>query len=216
MLGVVRREGDRFWLSPVDKRERRELAIHELKEAGPGDLVLCEVSGRPPRVSARVDAVLGDPFAPRSFSLIAIHKHGLRAEFAQEAIDVVVQARLARTLVVPSDISPLGVDIPIDGTKILFFGHSQGGLNGPLFLATDDAARGAVLSGSAGIIAIALVEKEEPFDVSALIELILDVELEDEGWDTFHPVATTIETDDDGLLNRHSIPNHRMLNEAIR
>ena len=70
VLGVVRREGDRFWLSPVDKRERRELAIHELKEAGPGDLVLCEVSGRPPRVSARVDAVLGDPFAPRSFSLI--------------------------------------------------------------------------------------------------------------------------------------------------
>ncbi|HEX6742445.1 MAG TPA: VacB/RNase II family 3'-5' exoribonuclease, partial [Sphingomicrobium sp.] len=87
VLGVVRRDGDRFWLSPVDKRERRELAIHELKDAEPGDLVLCEVSGRPPRVSARVDAVLGDPFAPRSFSLIAIHKHGLRAEFAQEAID---------------------------------------------------------------------------------------------------------------------------------
>jgi ribonuclease R len=87
VLGVVRQEGERFWLSPVDKRERRELAIHELKEAGPGDLVLCEVSGRPPRVSVRVDAVLGDPFAPRSFSLIAIHKHGLRAEFAQEAID---------------------------------------------------------------------------------------------------------------------------------
>src|SRR5205085_218700 len=80
VLGVVRRDGDKFWLSPVDKRERRELAIHELKDAEVGDLVLCEVSGRPPRVSARVDAVLGDPFAPRSFSLIAIHKHGLRAE----------------------------------------------------------------------------------------------------------------------------------------
>ena len=87
VLGVVRQEGERFWLSPVDKRERRELFIGELKDAQPGDLVLCEVSGRPPRVSARVDAVLGDPFAPRSFSLIAIHKHGLRAEFAQEAID---------------------------------------------------------------------------------------------------------------------------------
>ncbi len=87
VLGVVRRDGDKYWLSPVDKRERREFAIHELKDAEPGDLVLCEVSGRPPRVSARVDAVLGDPFAPRSFSLIAIHKHGLRAEFAQEAID---------------------------------------------------------------------------------------------------------------------------------
>src|SRR5574338_960870 len=87
VLGVVKREGERFWLSPVDKRERREFAIHDLKDAQAGDLVLCEVTGRPPRVSACVDAVLGDPFAPRSFSLIAIHKHGLRAEFSQEAID---------------------------------------------------------------------------------------------------------------------------------
>ena len=87
VLGVVKREGTRFWLSPVDKKERRELAIAELKDAEAGDLVLCEVAGRPPRVSARVDAVLGDPFAPRSFSLIAIHKHGLRHEFDRQAID---------------------------------------------------------------------------------------------------------------------------------
>ena len=87
VLGVVRRDGERHWLSPVDKRERRELAIVDLKDAEAGDLVLCEVTGRPPRVNARVDAVLGDPFAPRSFSLIAIHKHGLRHEFAKEAID---------------------------------------------------------------------------------------------------------------------------------
>src|SRR6476659_2063417 len=87
VLGVVKREGPRFWLSPVDKRERLELAMVDVKDAEVGDLVLCEVTGRPPRVSARVDAVLGDPFAPRSFSLIAIHKHGLRHEFAQEAID---------------------------------------------------------------------------------------------------------------------------------
>jgi ribonuclease R len=87
VLGVVKQEGERFWLSPVDKRERRELFISEVKDAQPGDLVLCEVTGRPPRISARVDAVLGDPFAPRSYSLIAIHRHGLRHEFAQEAID---------------------------------------------------------------------------------------------------------------------------------
>ena len=86
-LGVIRKEGTRFWLSPVEKKERRELAVSELKDAEPGDLVLGEVSGRPPRVTVKVDAVLGDPFAPRSFSLIAIHKHGLRHEFAQDAID---------------------------------------------------------------------------------------------------------------------------------
>ena len=85
-LGVVKRDGERFWLSPVDKRERRELPIADLKDAQVGDLVLCEVSGRPPRINARVDAVLGDPFAPKSFSLIAIHKHGLRHEFREEAI----------------------------------------------------------------------------------------------------------------------------------
>ncbi|MGH6658465.1 MAG: ribonuclease R family protein, partial [Sphingomicrobium sp.] len=87
VLGVVRQEGTRFWLTPVDKRERRELAISELKDAQVGDLVLTEVTGRPPRVTARVDAILGDPFAPRSFSLIAIHKFGLRHTFNADVID---------------------------------------------------------------------------------------------------------------------------------
>src|SRR6187401_2795546 len=87
VLGVLRKEGTRFWLTPVEKKERRELAVSDVKDGEAGDLVLCEVSGRGPRVTARVDAVLGDPFAPRSFSLIAIHKHGLRHEFEQAAID---------------------------------------------------------------------------------------------------------------------------------
>ena len=86
VLGVVRREGDSYYLTPVDKKERRELPISDLKDAQEGDLVLAEPSGRPPRVTARVDAILGDPFAPRSFSLIAIHKYGLRDEFRTEAV----------------------------------------------------------------------------------------------------------------------------------
>jgi ribonuclease R len=86
VLGVVRKEGERHFLTPVDKKERRELPISDLKDAQPGDLVLAEPSGRPPRTTARVDAILGDPFAPRSFSLIAIHKFGLRDEFRTEAI----------------------------------------------------------------------------------------------------------------------------------
>jgi ribonuclease R len=88
ILGVVHQDEDgRKWLKPVDKRERRLLPLSELGEAEVGDLVLAEPSGRPPRVSAKVDAVLGDPFAPRSFSLIAIHKHGLPHEFADEVIE---------------------------------------------------------------------------------------------------------------------------------
>ncbi|HWT13915.1 MAG TPA: VacB/RNase II family 3'-5' exoribonuclease, partial [Allosphingosinicella sp.] len=77
VLGVVHREGTSHWLRPVEKKERRELPISDLGEARVGDLVLAEKTGRPPRLSARVDTILGDPFAPRSFSLIAIHKHDI-------------------------------------------------------------------------------------------------------------------------------------------
>jgi ribonuclease R len=87
VLGVVHREGDILWLRPVEKKERRELQISDVGRAEPGDLVLAEKSGRPPRITARVTEVLGDPFAPRSFSLIAIHKHGIPHEFSDRVIE---------------------------------------------------------------------------------------------------------------------------------
>jgi ribonuclease R len=86
VLGVVHKEGAGHWLRPVEKKERRELPIAELGEAQPGDLVLAEKVGRPPRLAARVDTILGDPFAPRSFSLIAIHKHDIPHEFPDAVI----------------------------------------------------------------------------------------------------------------------------------
>ncbi len=85
VLGVLRKEGSRFWLTPVEKKERRELAVSDTGEGEAGDLVLCEVQGRPPK--ARVDAVLGDPFAPKSFSLIAIHKYELPHTFSDAVLE---------------------------------------------------------------------------------------------------------------------------------
>ncbi len=86
ILGVLREEGGKLWLIGVDKRERREHQVSDAGGASPGDLVLAEKTGRPPRITARVTQVLGDPFAPRSFSMIAIHKLGIPVEFAPEAI----------------------------------------------------------------------------------------------------------------------------------
>ncbi len=86
VLGVVHQEGERLWLKPVDKRERREWPISDVGEAAVGDLVLAQKSGRPPRISARVTERLGDPFAPRSFSLVAIHKFGIPDVFSEEAV----------------------------------------------------------------------------------------------------------------------------------
>ncbi|HEU0135157.1 MAG TPA: RNB domain-containing ribonuclease, partial [Allosphingosinicella sp.] len=86
VLGVVHQEAQGFWLRPVEKKERRELAISDIGDARPGDLVLAEKVGRPPRLTARVSEILGDPFAPRSFSLIAIHKHGIPHEFPDAVV----------------------------------------------------------------------------------------------------------------------------------
>lgn len=85
MLGVVAKdERGKLILRPVDKRIRHETLISDHGDAQPGDLVLVEKSGRPPRITARVTEVLGDPFQPRSFSLIAIHKYGIPDEFPEE------------------------------------------------------------------------------------------------------------------------------------
>ncbi len=86
MLGVVAKdERGKLILRPVDKRIRKETHISDHGDAVPGDLVLAEKTGRPPRITARVTQVLGDPFLPRSFSLIAIHKYGIPNEFPEEA-----------------------------------------------------------------------------------------------------------------------------------
>jgi ribonuclease R len=91
VLGVLRGEGDKLWLTGVEKKDRREYPVSDAGGAEPGDLVMCEVGGRPPRVTVRVVERLGDPFAPRSFSLIAIHKLGIPDIFKQEALDEAVR-----------------------------------------------------------------------------------------------------------------------------
>jgi len=87
MIGVLRGEGAQLWLQGVDKKERREFAVSDAGDAQAGDLVLAEKAGRPPRITAKVVQRLGDPFAPRSFSLIAIHKLGIPDVFSPDALD---------------------------------------------------------------------------------------------------------------------------------
>ncbi|MBY8826692.1 ribonuclease R family protein [Hephaestia mangrovi] len=87
MLGVLREEGGGLWLQGVEKKERRDFAVSDAGDAQPGDLVRAEKTGRGPRVSAKVVEVLGDPFAPRSFSLIAIEKLGIPDTFSDRVLE---------------------------------------------------------------------------------------------------------------------------------
>ncbi len=86
VLGVLEKDrNDRFWLKPVEKSVRRDWAVSDPGEAQPGQLVMAEVQGRAGQVKARVTEVLGEPLAPKSFSLIAIHKYGIPCHMPAEA-----------------------------------------------------------------------------------------------------------------------------------
>ena len=84
---MLREEAGRFWLTSVDKKDRREMMVSDTGGAEAGDLVLAEKAGRPPRITAKVVERLGDPFAPRSFSLIAIHKFEIPDRFQPETLE---------------------------------------------------------------------------------------------------------------------------------
>jgi ribonuclease R len=78
LLGVVEIDGaGRPWLAPIDKRVRNSARISDLGSAEEGQLVVAERAGRSERSGVKVVEVVGDPLAPKSFSLIAIAKHGI-------------------------------------------------------------------------------------------------------------------------------------------
>lgn len=113
----------------------------------------------------------------------------------QGAIDEVQRARLFTEthLTVPAAVSVTGGEIAFDAGRLMYFGHSQGGLSGPLFLAADPAARGGVLSGASAIFAIALTEKTKPSpsvkSLVATVFLSLGTDEADE-ISVFHPAIS--------------------------
>ncbi|MEN7537191.1 ribonuclease R [Aurantiacibacter sp. DGU5] len=87
LLGVIELDNaGGVWLAPVDKRIRNSTRVSDRGEAEEGQLVLAEPVGRGARSTAKVVEVLGDPLAPRSYSLIAIHKHGIPNIFPEETL----------------------------------------------------------------------------------------------------------------------------------
>lgn len=103
VMGVIVREigpGGKalLMLRPTDKRARHDFALADAGDAEPGELVRAELSGRGAGVRAKVIERLGDPFAPRALSLIAISKHGIPHVFGGETLaEAAVAAKLPVT-----------------------------------------------------------------------------------------------------------------------
>ncbi|HTJ83388.1 MAG TPA: hypothetical protein VL400_16830, partial [Polyangiaceae bacterium] len=98
-------------------------------------------------------------------------------------LDEVQRARLFTDsdMRIPATIAVTQSEIRFDASKLMFFGHSQGSLNGPLFLAGSPAPLGAVLSGASGVIQITLLEKTQPEpSVATLVKTVFLQLLQDE------------------------------------
>ncbi|XXY20537.1 hypothetical protein WME88_12940 [Sorangium sp. So ce216] len=118
-----------------------------------------------------------------------------RTNARQSALDEVQRARLftESRMTVPAGVSSTGEEIRFDPSKLLFFGHSQGGLNGPLYLAADDSARGGVLSGASAVMSVTLLEKTNPPpSIAGLVKSVfLGLRGEEEGEvNEFHPAIS--------------------------
>lgn len=93
--------------------------------------------------------------------------YAARDNALQGAADAWAQLRLATGLAIDDGAGGL---VTIDPTKVYFFGHSQGGVTGPAFVAFEPSLTGAVLSGTGGLLYLSLLYKTEPLDFSSLIE----------------------------------------------
>ena len=97
VIGIYRLGSEGGRLVPIDKKNSWEykIASQDSKNAKDGELVEAEQVGPRKRLglaSARVIEVLGDPMAPRSISLIAIHQHEIPDHFPD---DVILEAEQA-------------------------------------------------------------------------------------------------------------------------
>ena len=93
LMGVVEiDQAGKAWLAPVDKKIRNSSPISDLGGAEDGELVIVERTGNSPRAGVKVVEVVGDPLAPKSFSMIAIAKHGIPNVFPGEVVEEAKQA----------------------------------------------------------------------------------------------------------------------------
>ena len=111
LMGVIEIDkAGKAWLAPVDKKVRNSSPVSDLNGAEDGQLVFAEPAGRSHRSGVKVTEVVGDPLAPKAFSLIAIAKHGIPNVFPEETLE---EAERAASLPLHHDSREDLRDVPI-------------------------------------------------------------------------------------------------------
>lgn len=129
----------------------------------------------------------------------------IRDNIMQGTADAFSQLRLVQGFAIPDGAST----ITVDPTKVYFFGHSQGSETGPGFVAFEPTLKGAVLSGCAGLVYMAVLYKKSPGDLAGAVETLI----RDEPYDEDNPTLALLQ-----MWMEHSDPlnyAHLMVREPI-
>ncbi|MSQ81501.1 MAG: hypothetical protein EXR77_01095 [Myxococcales bacterium] len=137
----------------------------------------------PPLVDNQLDA--------QTFNFINITSG--RSGFRQSALDSVAMARMIREglLNVPADFTPDAKPLHLDPQRVAFIGHSQGGLSGALLAAIEPNIATFVLSGAGAGIALTVVQRKDPVDISALVTTFLAMDPGEIS--QFHPAVSLVQ-----------------------
>lgn len=118
----------------------------------------------------------------------------MRDNALQGAADAWSQLRLANGL----SIADGGRTITFDSNRVYFFGHSQGGLTGPGFVAFEPQVSGAVFSGTGGLLYLALLHKTAPLNIPDLLATFVRDDPMDEDNPSLAMVQMWVERADGG------------------
>lgn len=110
----------------------------------------------------------------------------------QEAIDNFMLVRLVEAVNVAAA-PDTGAPIRFDPDKIYFFGHSQGGITGALFVPYEPLVQAAVLSGTGAHLLLTLLRKDSEFPIAAMLEIALN-DADYGPLDEFHPTLNILQT----------------------
>ena len=121
-----------------------------------------------------------------------------KGNFRQGALDAIYLIRSLSNnqtrFTIPSEDGLEEIEVPLNSDKVLFMGHSQGGLTGAIALPwMGHQIKGAVLSGTGGGLATTLIERKDPIDIRATIEAILGFD-DGEVLTLLHPITGLVQS----------------------
>lgn len=96
-----------------------------------------------------------------------------RDNIYQGAADKFQLVRLLKSMDLDNATSPTGEPIKFDLSKIYYFGHSQGTIEGIPFLAFEPDVQGSVLSGAGGFLLASFLEKTKPVNIAGMVKFAL-------------------------------------------